>query len=38
MCVEDRGSQAIFYDQFHGNLPWSLSTAPKETIDIYKVR
>lgn len=35
--VEDPGSQAGFYDQFHGNLPWSLSTRPIETIDIYQV-
>ncbi|MHB8160810.1 MAG: ArnT family glycosyltransferase [Thermoleophilia bacterium] len=35
--IEDPGSQAGFYDQFHGNLPWSLSTAPMETIDIYRV-
>ena len=36
--VEDPGSQAGFYDQFHGNLPWSLSSRPMETIDIYTVR
>ena len=36
--VQDPGSQAGFYDQFHGNLPWSLSTTPVETIDIYRVR
>lgn len=35
---EDRGSRAGFYDQFHGNLPWSLSASPIETIDIYVVR
>ncbi|MHB1326378.1 MAG: ArnT family glycosyltransferase [Thermoleophilia bacterium] len=36
--IEDPGSQAGFYDQFHGNLPWSLSSKPIETIDIYSVR
>ncbi|MEK6537104.1 MAG: hypothetical protein AABZ63_06435, partial [Actinomycetota bacterium] len=35
--IEDPGGQAGFYDQFHGNLPWSLSTRPIETIDIYRV-
>ncbi len=35
--VEDPGSQAGFYDQFHGNVPYSLSKEPVETIDIYKV-
>jgi len=36
--MEGAGSQAGFYDQFHGNLPWSLSTDPVETIDIYTVK
>lgn len=36
--VEDPGSQAGFYDQFHGNLPWSLAGQPIETIDVYLVR
>jgi len=36
--VESVGSQAGFYDQFHGNLPYSLSTEPLETIDIYTVK
>lgn len=35
--VSDPGSQAGFYDQFHGYLPWSLSAEPVETIDIYRV-
>lgn len=36
--VQDRDSQAGFYDQFHGNLPYSISLEPVETIDIYRVR
>lgn len=36
--VQDRESQAGFYDQFHGNLPYSISSEPVETIDIYKVK
>ena len=36
--VEDPRSQAGFYDQFHGNLPWSLSTEPIESIEIYVVK
>lgn len=36
--VEDPGSQAGFYDQFHGNLPYSLSSGPVESIDVYTVR
>lgn len=36
--VQDRNSQAGFYDQFHGNLPYSFSSEPVETIDIYRVR
>lgn len=36
--VQDRNSQAGFYDQFHGNLPYSISGEPIETIDIYRVR
>lgn len=35
--VEDRESRAGFYDQFHGNLPYSLSAEPIESIDIYTV-
>lgn len=36
--VQDRNSQAGFYDQFHGNLPYSFSSEPIETIDIYQVK
>lgn len=36
--IEDPGSQAGFYDQFHGYLPYSLSSDPIETIDIYRVK
>ena len=36
--VEDPGSQAGFYDQFHGNLPWSLSQDTIESIWIYVVK
>ncbi len=36
--VSDPGSQAGFYSQFHGFLPWSLSGGPAETIDIYVVK
>jgi len=36
--VSDRSSQAGFYSQFHGYLPWSLGDGPIETIDIYMVR
>ena len=36
--VSDPGSQAGFYDQFHGFLPWSLAGGPVETIDIYLVK
>ncbi|MCL4474302.1 MAG: glycosyltransferase family 39 protein [Actinobacteria bacterium] len=36
--VEDPGSQAGFYDQFHGNLPYSLARQPIETIDVYVVK
>lgn len=35
--VSDPDSQAGFYDQFHGFLPWSISTGPIETIDIYTI-
>lgn len=35
--VQDPGSLAGFYDQFHGNLPYSLSSEPIESIDIYAV-
>ncbi|MHB9111777.1 MAG: glycosyltransferase family 39 protein [Thermoleophilia bacterium] len=36
--IQDRNSQAGFYDQFHGNLPFSISSEPVETIDIYRVK
>jgi len=36
--VQDRDSQAGFYDQFHGSLPYSVSSEPVETIDIYRVK
>jgi len=36
--LEDFESRAGFYAQFHGNLPYSLSSGPIETIDIYTVR
>lgn len=36
--VEDPGSQAGFYDQFHGVLPWSLSQDTVESIWIYVVK
>ncbi len=36
--IEGAGSQAGFYDQFHGNLPWSISSQPIEKIDIYSVK
>ena len=36
--VEDPASQAGFYDQFHGNLPWSLASQLIETIEIYVVK
>jgi hypothetical protein len=32
--VQDIASQAGFYDQFHGNLPYSISSEPIESIDI----
>ncbi len=35
--IEHPDSQAGFYDQFHGVLPWSLSQAPIESIWIYVV-
>lgn len=36
--IQDVGSLAGFYDQFHGNLPYSISSGPIESIDIYVVK
>jgi len=36
--VEDTGSQAGFYDQFHGVLPWSISGDNLDSIWIYVVK
>lgn len=36
--IEHPDSQAGFYDQFHGLLPWSLSQEPIESIWVYVVR
>lgn len=36
--IQDRGSLAGFYGQFHGYLPYSFSRGPLETIGIYTVK
>ncbi|MHB8175291.1 MAG: ArnT family glycosyltransferase [Thermoleophilia bacterium] len=36
--VQDPASLAGFYDQFHGNLPYSLASGPMEQISVYEVK